>query len=251
MSHQAYRLDRQLDAIREGAEARLGNQRLAMVPWQSAAKLAEFGHGIVGAYRANRYAVAAAATRTLLEEVAQLSWVAIPDDAEAQKVRATRVAVGIFRKAKAEGHPLPSDAERLLRNVRASAAKAMPSFKDQLKQLDANERKSDGKEFWVSHAGQYGMLNDVVHPGALGPDFTDPMTRELFGFNAIVYGHQYLSLGIVSAVRLSDQSARSDRAQAAYGRVQPTQQAELKRLIKPPKKKKWTKKGKQPRKRRR
>jgi hypothetical protein len=98
MSLQAYRLDRQLPAIREGATKRLGESRIAIGVWQMAAKIAEFGHGVVGEYRDRRYGAAAALVRTLFEEVTLLAWVAAPDDAEAQLRRMTRVALILFRE---------------------------------------------------------------------------------------------------------------------------------------------------------
>jgi hypothetical protein len=45
------------------------------------------------------------------------------------------------------------------------------------------------------------------------------------------YGHQYLTLSIVSIVGLSDQSALADRAQAASGRNHEHEMSELNRLI--------------------
>lgn len=97
-----------------------------------------------------------------------------------------------------------------------------------MKQLAAQD------EFWASHIDHYNLLSNVVHPGFLGPDFTDPMTRELLGFETLAYGHQYLVLGTVSAVRLSDQNPLPDRAQAAYARIHTTQEAELRRLVRSP-----------------
>ena len=76
------------------------------------------------------------------------------------------------------------------------------------------------------------MLSDIVHPGLLGPDFTDPMTRELLGFEAIAYGHQYLALGAVAAARLADLNGLERRVLVAYSRIHETQTRELKRLIK-------------------
>jgi hypothetical protein len=234
MSLQTYRLERQLPAIRDGAAERLGDARVALGAWQMAMKIAEFGHGVVDQYRQRRYAATAALVRTLFEEVTLLAWVAAPDDAEAQLRRMTRVALVVFREAKARGAALPSDAARLLRETTGSAAKKPPSFRDQLKQLDAKEAKApDGKLFWETHAAHYDLLSDVVHPGFLGPEFSDPMTHELLGFEALAYGHQYLVIGTVSAVRLADQNALADSAQAAYERVHGVQDAELRRLIKP------------------
>jgi hypothetical protein len=58
------------------------------------------------------------------------------------------------------------------------------------------------------------------------------MTRELLGFEALVFGHQYLTLSIVSVVRLSDHNSLADRAQAAYGRIHSQEMVEMKRLFK-------------------
>jgi hypothetical protein len=48
---------------------------------------------------------------------------------------------------------------------------------------------------------------------------------------ALVYGHQYLSLSIVSIVRLSDQNALAARAQDAFARIHDQELEELQRLI--------------------
>jgi hypothetical protein len=171
--------------------------------------------------------------RTLFEEVTLLAWVGLPDDPEQQRKRAIRVALAVYRAARDRKYELPREAKQLLKNVRGRAATKPPSMKDRAVQLDASERSgSGGQEFWVSHISHADMLSDIVHPRFLGPDFTDPMTRELLGFEAVVYGHQYLSLGIVSAARLSDQNRLADRAKAAIERIHETETKELNRLLK-------------------
>jgi hypothetical protein len=60
--------------------------------------------------------------------------------------------------------------------------------------------------------------------------FTDEMTRELLGFEALVFGHQYLTLSIV---RLSNQNASAASAQEAFGRTHRQEMDELRRLISP------------------
>jgi hypothetical protein len=57
------------------------------------------------------------------------------------------------------------------------------------------------------------------------------MTCELLGFEALVYGHQYLSLSIVSIARLSNQNALPARAQDALARIHDQEMEELQRLI--------------------
>lgn len=233
MSLQAYRLERNLATVKSGAEDRLGNDRAAIAIWQLASKQAELAHLVIAGYRGKRYAPAAALVRTVLEELTLLAWIAAPDKADTQSKRAIRVVLQIYRDAKSKGFELPSDGENLFRQTKGRAAKKPPSFKDRLKSLDDVERNSpDGKEFWLSHLGHHELLSEVVHEGFLGPNFTDPMTRELLGFEAIVYCHQYLVLGIVCAARLSDQSRIAELAQAAYARNKPMQDEELKRLIK-------------------
>jgi hypothetical protein len=57
------------------------------------------------------------------------------------------------------------------------------------------------------------------------------MTRELLGFEALVFGHQYLTLSVVSIVRLSNQNALAGRAQTAFAKIHSQELAELQRLI--------------------
>jgi hypothetical protein len=233
MSRQAYRLERQVDAIETGAEKRLGNARAALVISQTAAKLAEFGHLVVEGWRRNYYTPAAALVRTIYEEATLLGWINLDGDPERERDRAIRVALQIYRDARNRGYTLPPDGKRLLETTEGPAAKKAPSLADRTRQLDAMERRApEGREFWVSHLGHVAMLADVVHPGFLGPTFTDQMTRELLGFNAIAHGHQYLVLGSVAAANLSDQRRLARRAQDAYARIHPTQRDELERLIK-------------------
>jgi hypothetical protein len=123
MSRQAYRLERQLEVIHEGASERLGNDRAGMVVWQIASKLAEFGHLVVGGYRDGRYAPEAALVRTLFEEVTLLAWIEVPDDPEQQRNRAIRVALGVYRDAQRRGYELPPDAKRLMREAVGELAK--------------------------------------------------------------------------------------------------------------------------------
>lgn len=94
-----------------------------------AAKLAEFGHLVVEGYRQSRYVPAAALVRSLFEEVTMLAWVAAPDDPEAQRRRATRVALDQFRRARHRKQTLPPDAEKLLKHTTGRAAKKPPSSK--------------------------------------------------------------------------------------------------------------------------
>ena len=102
-----------------------------------------------------------------------------------------------------------------------------------MRQLDADEaRKPDGKQFWGTHVGHVELLNDYVHSHLAGTgQFTDPMTRELLGFEALVFGHQYLVVSIVSIVRFSNQNALADRAHAAYARIHRQEMNELRRLM--------------------
>jgi hypothetical protein len=232
MSHQAYRLERQLTAIRDGAQARLGNPRAAIAVWQLAAKQAEFGHLVVEGYREAHYTPEAALVRTLFEDTTLLAWIGVPDDPGQQRDRAIRAVLGFYRDARNKGYRLPPDADQLLRETSGAAAKRMPSMENRVRQLDDKERCTPGgKEFWVTHLAHVELLNDYVHANLAGPNFTDPMTRELLGFEALVYGHQYLTLGIVSAVRLSGQNKLAARAQNAYERLHEREQEELRRLV--------------------
>ncbi len=233
MSRQAYRLERQLTAIRDGAQTRLENPRAAIAVWQLAAKQAEFGHLVVEGYREGRYTPAAALVRTLFEDTTLLAWMSLPDDPGQQRDRTIRAVLGFYRDARNKGYCVPPDAHQLLRDTVGSAAKKTPSMENRARQLDDKERSTpDGKEFWVTHLAHVELLNRYVHANIGGPNFTDPMSRELLGFEALVYAHQYLTLSIVSAVRLSDQNKLAARAQATYERIHETEQKELRRLIK-------------------
>jgi hypothetical protein len=201
--------------------------------WQFAAKQSEFAHLVVAGYRKGRYSPVAALVRTLFEDATLLAWCAVPDDSEKQAPRVLRVLLDYYRTAKHKDHTLPPDAERLLIRTSGPATRKPPSMEDRARQLDKDEGgKTDGQPFWVSHLDHVEMLNDYVHAELGGaPHFVDPMTRELLGFEALVYGHQYLSLSIVSIVRLSNQNALAERAHAAFARIHPQELAELARLI--------------------
>jgi hypothetical protein len=235
MSRQAYRLERQLDPIKTGVERRLSSLRSAQAVFQLAAKQAEFGHLVADGYRQGRYSPIAALVRTLFEDATVLAWMAEPEGSDEQAQRATQVLIAFYRDARNKGHALPPDAEQLMKDTTGRASRKPPSMEDRVRQLDEYERASaDGKAFWASHLDHVEMLNAYVHSRLDGDAyFTDPMTRELLGFEALVYGHQYLTLSVVSIVRLSDQNALAVRAQAAFGRIHDQELAELKRLIKP------------------
>jgi hypothetical protein len=233
MSRQAYRLGRQLPAIRDGADEWLGSARSAQFVWQFAAKQSEFGHLVVSGYRAGRYSPIAALVRTLFEDATLLAWCAVPDDSEQQAPRTLRVLLEYYRRVQAKGHRLPADAAQLLKDTTGARARKPPSMEDRVRQLDDDEgAKEDGTPFWMSHLGHVELLNAYVHSELGGtPHFVDPMTRELLGFEALVYGHQYLSLSIVSIVRLSNQNALAIRAQDAFARIHDKELEELQRLI--------------------
>jgi|tagenome__1003787_1003787.scaffolds.fasta_scaffold20988621_3 hypothetical protein len=234
MSRQAYRLERQLPAILEGAEQWLESLRAAQVVWEMAAKQAEFGHLVVAGYRQGRYSAIASLVRTLFEDATLLAWMAIPNDSEKQAPRVLQVMLRFYKEAVHKGLSLPPDAEELLKTTTGAAARNPPSWEDRVRQLDADEAdKEDGKPFWATHVAHVEMLNDYVHshPGGTG-QFTDPMTRELLGFEALVFGHQYLTLSVVSVVRLSNQNALAARAQAAFARIHAQEMNEMRRLFK-------------------
>jgi hypothetical protein len=232
MSRQAYRLERQLTAIRTGAEHRLGETRAAQAVWQFAAKQSEFGHLVVAGYRDGRYSPIASLARTLYEDATLLAWCAVSDDAQQQAARVSRILLDYYRTVRNKGRALPPDADAMLKQVTGAAARRPPSMEDRACQLDEHERSTDGKPFWATHLDHVSMLNDYVHAELGGaPRFIDPMTRELLGFEVLMYSHQYLTLSIVSVVRLSDQNALAKRAQEAYDRVHPETNAELNRLI--------------------
>lgn len=233
MSRQAYRLERQLPAILRGAEQRLGSRRAVQVVWEMAAKQAEFGHLVVAGYRQDRYSAIAPLVRTLFEDATLLAWMAIPDDPAKQAPRVLQVVLQFYRDAQNKGQTLPPDAAKLLKATTGAAAKRPPSWEDRVKQLDADEAgKAGGKPFWATHVDHVEMLNDYVHshPGGTG-QFSAAMTRELLGFEALVFGHQYLTLSVVSVVRLSDQNALADRAQAAFARIHNQEMSEIRRLF--------------------
>lgn len=233
MSRQAYRLQRQLPAVLSGAKRWLGTARSAQFVWQFAAKQSEFGHLVVAGYRAGRFSPIAALVRTLFEDATLLAWCAIPNDSEQQAPRVARVLLDYYRRVRHKGYALPADAEQLLKRMTGAAARKPPSMEDRARQLDDDEGgKDDGKRFWGSHLGHVEMLNAYVHAELGGaPHFVEPMTRELLGFEALVYGHQYLSLSIVSIVRLSNQNALATRAQNAFARIHDQELEEMQRLI--------------------
>ena len=133
-----------------------------------------------------------------------------------------------------KGEKLPPDAVKLLNTTTGAAARRPPSWEDRVRQLDADEAsKQRGTPFWTTHVQHVELLNDYVHSNLGGTgQFIDPMTRKLLGFEALVYGHQYLTLSIVSIVRLSNHNSLANRAQTAYERIHRQEVAELQRLIK-------------------
>jgi hypothetical protein len=174
----------------------------------------------------------AALVRTLFEDATLLAWMAIPNDSTDQAPRVTRVVLDYYRDTQNKRQPLPSDAHHLLRNTTGKAARKPPSWEDRVRQLDEDEgRKDGGKPFWASHVDHVAVLNQYVHSHLGGSvTFTDEMTRELLGFEALVFGHQYLTLSIV---RLSNQNASAASAQEAFGRTHRQEMDELRRLISP------------------
>jgi hypothetical protein len=231
MSRQAYRLESHLESIRLGAQERLNNRRAGEAVWQVSAKEAEFAHLVVAGYRSGYFTPIAAVVRTLFEDTTLLAWMALPDDPQQQATRAIQVLRGFYSDARNRGLTLPLDAIHLLTAVTGSAARKPPSMEDRVRQLDKHERSSGGKEFWTTHLDHVALLNDYVHANLSGPGFPDPVKRELLGFSALFYGHQYLALGIVSAVRLSDQNRLATQAQAAYERTHQAQSHQLERLV--------------------
>jgi hypothetical protein len=234
MSRQAYRLERDLPAIFKGAEQWLGSLRHAQVVGKMAAKQVDFGHLVVAGYRDGRYSAIASLVRTLFEDTTLLAWMAMPDDSDDQAPRVMQALLHFYKDARNKGQKLPPDAVKLLNTTTGAAARNPPSWENRVQQLDADEAsKQGGKPFWATHVGHVALLNDYVHShlGGTG-QFIDPMTRELLGFEALVFGHQYLTLSIVSLVRLSDQTALADRAQATFARIHAQEMAEMKRLLK-------------------
>jgi hypothetical protein len=234
MSRQAYRLEREVPEIFKGAEQWLGSFRHAQVVWEMACKQVDFGHLVVAGYRAGRYGAIAPLVRTLFEDATLLAWMAMPDDSTKQAPRAMQVLLRFYKDARNKGRTLPPDAVKLLNTTTGAAARNPPSWEDRVKQLDADEaRKQGGKPFWATHVDHVEILDDYVHSHLAGTgQFIDPMTRELLGFEALVFGHQYLTLSIVSLVRLSNHNALADRAQAAFARIHAQEMAEMRRLFK-------------------
>jgi hypothetical protein len=233
LSRQAYRLDRQLAAVRSGAESRLADPRCAVAVWQMAEKQAEFGHLVAEGYRKDRYSPISALVRTLFEDATLLAWLSMQEDAEPQASRVKQVLLQYYRECQYRGESIPPDAVALIRNAHGKAARKPPSWEDRVKQLDEQERRTvNGKPFWSSHTELVDRLNPYVHSDLSGAvRYTDPRLRELLGFQAVVYGYQYLSLSVVSVARLSDQHALGARAQAAYDRGHTSKMKELRRLF--------------------
>jgi hypothetical protein len=55
-------------------------------------------------------------------------------------------------------------------------------------------------------------LASSLLPSDAPRQFTDPITRELLGFEALVLGHQYLTLSLVSVAASSARSAAAIHA---------------------------------------
>jgi hypothetical protein len=234
MSRQAQRLEDPLDAIRDSAGQWLeNNDRAGQAVWLLATKQAEFGHLVAEGYRRGRYTAIAALVRTLFEDATLLSWMAIPNDSEDQVRRVVRVLVDYYRDARNQGKSIPPDAEQLLKDTTGKDARKPPSWEDRVSQLDDDEhRKEDGRPFWDSHKAHVEFLNDYVHSSLGGSgQFTDAMTRELLGYEALVYGHQYLTLSIVAIARLSNQNEMCDEAQGAFAEIHGREMEELRRLF--------------------
>jgi hypothetical protein len=130
MSRQAYRLDRQLPAIRVGAETWLGDARSAVAVWQLAAKQAEFGHLVAEGYRKQRYSPIASLVRTLFEDATLLAWMSAPNGSADQVPGVQQVS---------------PDAIDLLKNTTGKGARKPPSWEDRVRQLDADEGPEKGR----------------------------------------------------------------------------------------------------------
>jgi hypothetical protein len=229
-SHQAYRLDRASPTILEAAGRRLGQAQATDGLAVLMAKQAEFGHMLVESYRSGRYRPMAALVRTLLEDTSYLAWVATPGDPEKQTRRMLRGVLAFYRAAEQNGVKLPPAAKTLVRETTGKAARKPPSFEDRLRQLDKHEEETGGEQFWRSHAGQIAVSNDHVHTTMAGPMFGISKAHELLGFSTLAYGHQYLTLGAVSAARVAGLDQMAERFTEAYRRVVDLQRRQLGKL---------------------
>jgi hypothetical protein len=239
MSRQACRLERQLSAIRAGAEEWLGDAQCAQAVAELAHKQVDFGHLLTAGYRDGRYSAAAALARTLFEDCTLLAWLSVPryqdDDAlkRQQAIRINRLLLDFYRKARHLEVALPGHAEALIKQTTGEAAKKVPAWERRVELLDQDEAKNPGGiQFWVDHKRHYALLNDYVHPSLGGtPNFVNPKTHEWLGFNALRWGHQYFTTSLVAVCRMSGQGRLGSRAQAAYAAINPTQITELNRLL--------------------
>lgn len=233
MSHQADRLERRLPRVLSDTEARLGNVRYAQVVWGIAAKQVDFGHLVAAGYRTGRFTAIASLVRTLFEDLTLLAWMALPDDPNNQASRVRRTLLQFYREAVNKGGAIPPDGAGLLKVTTGKEARKPPSWEARVAQLEADEgAKPGGKGFWTSHIAHVEMLNDYVHSNLSGTgQFIGPIWRELLGFEALVYGNEYLLGSIIGVARLAGQDELAHRARAAYDRTHDGDMAELERLM--------------------
>jgi hypothetical protein len=224
------------DTVRQFHDAagkRFKQSRIGQLVAQVAATQSEFGRGVVEEFLGGRFSVATALTRSLLETAAWIAWPFSVPDEEAQKARLIRLLLQGYRDAQNRGLSIPPDAADLLKTTTGKAARKPVDFQQMLKDLDALERKTPGgKEFWVSHAANFDVGSDHVHPSFYGAatGLEAANGNEVLGVNALVHGHQYLALSAAACAIAAELPDLKAAVESRYARVAELQRAQLERL---------------------
>jgi len=222
-----------LRRLHDAAGKRFDEPRIGQLVAHVAAKQAEFGRGIVDAFRSGRFSVATALVRPLLEMTAWLAWPFSTSSESRQRERLIRLLLQGYRDAQNRGVQLPPDAAKLLASARGRAARRPPDFQQMLKDLDELERKTpEGQEYWVSHAKNFEWASHHVHPGLYGPlvSLDKLETNELVGVNALVFGHQYLAMSAVTCAIAANLEYLKTQIEHRYESVVELQRREIERL---------------------
>ncbi len=230
-SRQAYMLG--TERVQEGAEKKYDEGRYGQVLAVANARQVDLGHAIVACYRTERFGSVLVLTRAILEGAAELCWAALPKVNRDPGNGLLRILAGTWRDAQQKGYVLPPDAAPLLALASRRGLKKVPSFDNQLTQLDKHERSQQGGiEHWKSHGDHYEYASKHVHPSGHGPLFTDEQTLSLLGFEGLKYSHQYFSLGGQALCQLAGLRDVELRLLKRYAAIKPIQEQELDRLLK-------------------
>jgi hypothetical protein len=222
-----------LRRLHDASGERFDEPRIGQLIAHGAAKQAEFGRGIIDAFRIGRFSAATSLVRSLLEMTAWLAWPFSTPSEHRQRQRLIQLLLQGYREARNQGVQLPADAKKLLAATTGKAARNPVKFQQMLKDLDDLERRTPGgKEYWVSHAKNFEWASQHVHPGLYGPlvSLHRHEPNELVGVNALVHGHQYLAMSAATCAIAANLEDLKTKVEQRYASVVKLQRSEIRRL---------------------